>query len=38
MYKQIYSIFLINNTTTMDIDYAIMLWSVLLKDKFIYLK
>ena len=36
MYKLLFPIFLINSTT-MDIEYAQVLWSVLLKDKFIYL-
>jgi len=33
MYKQVYFLFLINSTT-LDIDYALALWAVLLKGRF----
>lgn len=33
MYKQVYSLFLINSTT-LDVDYALALWSALLKGRF----
>ncbi len=36
MYKQLFPIFLIKSTT-MDVDYAQVLWSALLKDKLLFL-
>jgi hypothetical protein len=36
MYKQLFPIFLIKSTT-MDIEYAQVLWSALLKDKLLFL-